>query len=147
MGGNGEYVHQTGDVVIGTDNPVLLAPGSGGGCVKSGPFSNYTVNLGPLSLSLVNGSSVGSSLTEDKSDDFSWNPRCLKRDLSDSVNKRHANATGVLNTLRNSTDVYEFQMNMQSYPGTGELGVHGGGHYSIGGDPGRDFYVSPGEPV
>ncbi|KAL1626138.1 hypothetical protein SLS54_002972 [Diplodia seriata] len=149
LGGNGEYVHQTGEVVIGNigEHPVLLAPGSGGGCVKKGPFSNYTVNLGPLSLSLVNGSAVGSSLTEDKSDDFSWNPRCLKRDLSDAVNKRHANATGVLSLLRNTKDVYDFQMTMQSYPGQGELGVHGGGHYSIGGDPGRDFYVSPGEPA
>lgn len=115
--------------------------------MKSGPFSNYTVNLGPLSLSILNGSSIGSSLTETKADDYTWNPRCLKRDLSDAVNKRHANATSVLDVLRRPTDVYDFQMTLQAYPGSGEIGVHGGGHYSIGGDPGRDFYVSPGDPA
>lgn len=148
LGGNGEHEPETGDVVISVgDNPVYLAPGTGGGCVKSGPFSNYTVNLGPLSLSLLNGSSIGSSLTPTKGDDYLWNPRCLKRDLSDSVNKRHANLTGVLNVLRKPQNVYDFQMTLQAYPGSGEIGVHGGGHYSIGGDPGRDFFVSPGDPV
>ncbi|GME26730.1 tyrosinase central domain protein [Neofusicoccum parvum] len=148
LGGNGEHEPETGDVVISVgDNPVYLAPGTGGGCVKSGPFSNYTVNLGPLSLSLLNGSSIGSSLTPTKGDDYLWNPRCLKRDLSDSVNKRHANLTGVLNVLRKPQNVYDFQMTLQAYPGSGEIGVHGGGHYSIGGDPGRDFFVSPGDPA
>lgn len=28
-----------------------------------------------------------------------------------------------------------------------ELGVHGGGHYALGGDPGRDVYTSPGDPA
>lgn len=34
-------------------------------------------------------------------------------------------------------------------PNTGvpELGVHGGGHYALGGDPGRDVYTSPGDPA
>ena len=26
-------------------------------------------------------------------------------------------------------------------------GVHGGGHLTIGGDPGADFYASPGDPA
>lgn len=26
------------------------------------------------------------------------------------------------------------------------MGVHGGGHFAIGGDPGRDVYTSPGDP-
>lgn len=38
-------------------------------------------------------------------------------------------------------------MTMQGWPGTPDLGVHGGGHYSMGGDPGRDFFVSPGDPL
>lgn len=36
---------------------------------------------------------------------------------------------------------------MQGPEGVPELGVHGGGHYATGGDPGRDFYVSPGDPI
>lgn len=33
------------------------------------------------------------------------------------------------------------------HPGVPELGVHGGGHYALGGDPGRDVYTSPGDPA
>ncbi|XPS80918.1 Tyrosinase [Ascochyta lentis] len=36
---------------------------------------------------------------------------------------------------------------MQGLPGSGSIGVHGGGHYSWGGDPGRDLYTSPGDPL
>lgn len=28
-----------------------------------------------------------------------------------------------------------------------QIGVHGGGHYALGGDPGDDVYTSPGDPV
>jgi tyrosinase len=38
-------------------------------------------------------------------------------------------------------------MTMQGWPGSPDLGVHGGGHYSMGGDPGRDFFVSPADPL
>jgi len=38
-------------------------------------------------------------------------------------------------------------MQMQGVPGTGDIGIHGGGHYSMGGDPGRDVYTSPGDPA
>ncbi|KMU76698.1 hypothetical protein CISG_05841 [Coccidioides immitis RMSCC 3703] len=36
---------------------------------------------------------------------------------------------------------------MQGIPGSGSIGVHGGGHYAMGGDPGRDVFVSPGDPA
>lgn len=35
----------------------------------------------------------------------------------------------------------------EGYPGTNDIGIHGGGHYTIGGDPGRDLFTSPGDPV
>lgn len=28
-----------------------------------------------------------------------------------------------------------------------QIGVHGGGHYTLGGDPGRDVFSSPGDPT
>lgn len=34
--------------------------------------------------------------------------------------------------------VWDFQMAMQGTPGTGDIGIHGGGHYAIGGDLARD---------
>lgn len=36
---------------------------------------------------------------------------------------------------------------MQGVPASGSIGVHGGGHYTIGGDPGGDLFVSPGDPA
>ncbi|KAM0815747.1 hypothetical protein AB5N19_01546 [Seiridium cardinale] len=38
-------------------------------------------------------------------------------------------------------------MAMQGVPGPGSIGVHGGEHYTIGGDPSRDVFASPGKPV
>lgn len=36
---------------------------------------------------------------------------------------------------------------MQGVPGSGTIGVHGGGHYTINGDPGGDLFTSPGDPA
>lgn len=44
-------------------------------------------------------------------------------------------------------DIWNFEMEMQGIPGTGVIGVHGGGHYTIAGDPGGDLFVSPGDPA
>jgi tyrosinase len=32
-------------------------------------------------------------------------------------------------------------------PNTVEIGPHGGGHFTINGDPGGDFFTSPGDPA
>jgi tyrosinase len=82
-----------------------------GGCVSTGPFKDLKVNLGP-----------GSSLA--------YNPRCLKRDISKTwaaqttVDKTYSLITG-------SANVGSFQDTMQAFSG-----VHAGGHFTIGGDPG-----------
>ncbi|OMP88497.1 Tyrosinase [Diplodia seriata] len=145
LSGNGAPLpHASNDTVIvnpSTDAPTILSPGSGGGCVTSGPFANMTVNLGPDGLSLLNGKSDNSSYP------FAYNPRCLKRSLTDDANRRFANETSVRRLLTGPKDVLDFELTMQGYPGTDQLGVHGGGHFSLGGDPGRDLYVSPGDPA
>lgn len=144
MSGNGAFVNQTGDIVVGgTDNqPAVVVPtGTGGGCVISGPFSNMSVNLGPANLSIPGGG------TEGGGNGYAYNPRCLRRDLTDSINQQYANATLVVDNIVRPQDVYDFQMTMQSYPGGGSLGIHGGGHYTMGGDPGRDVQTSPGDPL
>ncbi|KAF2708625.1 Di-copper centre-containing protein [Pleomassaria siparia CBS 279.74] len=143
MSGNGEFIPDAGNIVVGGDglSEISFPAGSGGGCVTSGPFKNMTVNLGPVSESVPGGGTISNG------DGLSYNPRCLKRDLTDFVNQRFANATGVVDLIVKPQDVETFQMTMQGVPGTGELGVHGGGHYSMGGDPGRDFFVSPGDPL
>jgi len=132
MSGNGAKVEQDGDKVRGDivlvlgDLPSLSLPtGSGGGCVTSGPFKDMSVNLGPAALSLPG------NVTVAQPNPLEYNPRCLKRDLTDWVNQRMANATAVLHTIKQQT-IYDFQMIMQGIPGTGDIGIHGGGHYSLG---------------
>ncbi|KAJ5662243.1 Di-copper centre-containing protein [Penicillium maclennaniae] len=118
MSGNGVHIANEADIPLKLDSyPALIVPaGTGGGCVTSGPFKDYTVNLGPAALVLPGGN-------------------------------RYNNYTAVANLILQNHDIWDFEMTMQGVPGSGSLGVHGGGHYSMGGDPGRDVYVSPGDPA
>jgi tyrosinase len=143
MSGNGEFIPGGGNVNLGGNGlPDFLIPaGTGGGCVKSGPFKNMKVNLGPVQLGLTNGSTISNG------NGLAYNPRCLKRDLTDYSNKKFANAPAIASLILETKNVYDFQMQMQGVPGTDSIGVHGGGHYSMGGDPGRDLFTSPGDPL
>ena len=96
-----------------------------------------SLNLGPVSLPLTNGSIVSNG------NGFGYNPRCIKRDLTDVINQRFANATSVVKNILAFDNVWDFQMTMQGTPGTGDIGIHGGGHYAIGGDPARDVSCYP----
>ncbi|KAJ5747749.1 uncharacterized protein N7511_009445 [Penicillium nucicola] len=143
MSGNGVYIPAAGDIqlALGAYPTVDLPTGTGGGCVTSGPFLNYTVNMGPAALNLPGGNV---SVAENPLD---YNPRCLNRDLTTAIVKSYANYTSVVDLILRHDSVWDFEMNMQGVPGSGSIGVHGGGHYSMGGDPGRDVYVSPGDPA
>ncbi|ROW00759.1 hypothetical protein VMCG_06496 [Cytospora schulzeri] len=151
MSGDGYFIPNKS--AVNTDgttlSPFWIPAGSGGGCVTSGPFANYTVNLGPVSLDVPG----GITLTNPHNDTgiFSWNPRCFRRDLTDYLNKNYANASNVLHAL-GYDDIATFQLIFQGIQDTvvaggNTLGVHGGGHFSLGGDPARDLYVSPGDPA
>ncbi|KAB8231515.1 tyrosinase family protein [Aspergillus alliaceus] len=141
MSGNGEYIPNQPDVklYLGNYPAIDLPPGSGGGCVTSGPFKDYKVSMGPAALSLPGGnmSAVANPLE--------YNPRCMKRSLTTEIVKKYANFPKIVELILESEDVWDFQMTMQGVPGSGSIGVHGGGHYSMGGDPGRDVYTSPGD--
>ncbi|KAF2476494.1 Di-copper centre-containing protein [Lindgomyces ingoldianus] len=132
MSGDGEFIPGQGNIILGGDDlPEILIPaGSGDGCVT----------LGLVSLCLTN------SCTITNRDGLSYNPRCLKRELTDYVNRRFANTSSTVNLILKPKEIYDFQMTMQGYPGSGDIGVQGGGHYTIGGDLGRDLFVSPGDP-
>ena len=143
MSGNGVRILNEANfqLTLGDYPPVTLPPGTGGGCVTSGPFKNYTVNLGPAALVLPGGNV---SAVENPLD---YNPRCFKRDLTTAILHRYANYTSIVSLILENDDIWDFEMTMQGVPGSGTIGVHGGGHYSMGGDPGRDIYVSPGDPA
>ncbi|KAK1757731.1 hypothetical protein QBC47DRAFT_376864 [Echria macrotheca] len=146
MSGNGAFIANKSEVILDQPGfiPVHLSAGTGGGCVTSGPFANMSVNLGPVSLS-----EYGGVVTVNPDGPLAYNPRCLRRDLSTATVARFANASAILHLLAGPTtpDIATFQYYMQGDLPLGDIGVHGGAHYAIGGDPARDFFVSPGDPV
>lgn len=87
-----------------------------------------SVNLGPVAPVLQNLTANG--------DGFGYNPRCLRRDISTvAAAATTDNLTATL--IADYDDILSFQNRMQGYPfDTGSIGVHTGGHYTIGGDPG-----------
>lgn len=143
LSGNGAHVEEDGDVPLTLPGiaPVELPTGDGGGCVTSGPFKNYTQNLGPASLIMPGGNvtALANPLT--------YNPRCMKRDLTSKILEMFNTYPLIVGTILNHSTIWDFEMGVQGVPGTGSIGVHGGGHYSMGGDPGRDVYASPADPA
>lgn len=127
LGTNGEYIPNKPDLTfVGTN--FTIPAGSGGGCVMSGPFSNYTVNVGPGMQ-------------------YTYNPRCLKRDLNQLIAETWTNAAEIVDLIVNYNDIVSFQDRMQGDFPNNFLGVHAGGHNTLSGDPGSDIFASPGEPA
>ncbi|GAB1316986.1 Tyrosinase copper-binding domain-containing protein [Madurella fahalii] len=141
MGGNGAKVPYEGIPVPMAPRPYnMIPPGNGGGCVTSGPFRNMTVNLGPLAPMLRD------VKRNPRADGLGHNPRCLRRDVNP-----HAAAVTTTNyifdLITSNKDIYWFQTVMEGQFPQGKWGVHTGGHFTVGGDPGGDIYVSPGDPA
>ena len=81
-----------------------------------------------------------------QADGLGYNPRCLRRDIS--LQASHETRDGVVSALiKNNPDIAEFQRIYQGEFAEGRMGVHTGGHYTIGGDAGSDFYNSPADPA
>ncbi|RYO04717.1 hypothetical protein AA0119_g3899 [Alternaria tenuissima] len=134
ISGDGEYV--PGRNVSCVPNPgrcfVEIPPGNGGGCVASGPFKNWKMHVGPIS-------SLDTTVQPNPSPDgLGYNPRCIKRDINtrSSSETTDANVAGL---ITGSANISAFQNTLQN-PSPGILRVHLGGHQTIGGDAGSDFY-------
>ncbi|CAG8982280.1 hypothetical protein HYALB_00004514 [Hymenoscyphus albidus] len=141
MGGNGEYVKHAGQG-LGLPNTMVPA-GNGGGCVKTGPFANMTINLGPLAGSMDPALKI---LNNPRSDGYGYNPRCLRRDVNTYFTSRTLTPANIAAHIKSTTAIETFQKSLQTDT-SAAFSLHTSGHYSIWGDPGGDFFVSPGEPV
>lgn len=136
MGGNGKYVAGRSDTWLAAQD-VTYPPGTGGGCLQSGPFSDYVVNLGPLDLPNTN--NVNSS--------FEHNPRCLERDLNPFFSTNYNTYKNLTELVLNQIYIEDFQWLAQGYnSNTNKFGVHGGGHWQVGGSM-MDFHSSPSDPL
>ncbi|MCJ1387631.1 hypothetical protein MMC18_000474 [Xylographa bjoerkii] len=142
MSGNGVYEKHNATNALPTGlNPV--PPGPGGGCVTTGPFKNISINLGPVAPTLaepevVPGPNMG----------LGYNPRCMKRDISPWVSSQWNTDADTFNLIQNNgSNIYWFQTIMQGLFDQGFYGVHTGGHFTFGGDPGGDIFSSPGDPM
>ncbi|KAH9907265.1 Di-copper centre-containing protein [Xylariomycetidae sp. FL2044] len=140
MSGNGAYeFHNCTD---GLGNGLSCIPAAaGGGCVTSGPFANYTVNLGPIDNTLAEAGIVNVDST------FDWNPRCMKRDVNSWVSSRWSTEQNTTDLIVQNLDIESFQDVMQGNATNGDYGVHGAGHYTYTGDPAGDVYISPADPM
>ncbi|KAK8052939.1 Di-copper centre-containing protein [Apiospora saccharicola] len=139
MGGNGAYVEHNGTLAAGL---VYLLSGPGGGCIERGPFANLTVNLGPINPAMR-------GMPPSVPDTNAYNPRCLRRDLNFHASARwhtYANLRNVTTGPIASANVLRFQNELQGRPPDGFLGLHSGGHHTIGGDN-SDNYSSAVDPL
>ncbi|RPA83917.1 Di-copper centre-containing protein [Ascobolus immersus RN42] len=146
LSGDGEYVpHNLNGTPLGGGLIMMPMEPNGGGCVTTGPFANFTVNLGPIipTLDLVPPVTVGGKSA------VAHNPRCLRRAISAHAAKTWTTTPNVLDLLFNPaySSIGPFQARLQGdFPG-GHAGLHAGGHFTIGGDPGGDLYSAPGDPA
>ncbi|KAK0610013.1 tyrosinase-like protein [Bombardia bombarda] len=146
LGSDGAFIPHAGLQLLtpGAETPIIFAPGTGGGCVFKGPFKDMVVHIGPVALPIY-----GTTNYTGQPNPFLDNPRCLKRDLTADSTRRFATFRNTTDLILGTSTIELFQAVMQGDPRytTGTIGIHGGGHYTISGDPGGDPWISPGDPA
>jgi tyrosinase len=119
FGGNGPYLP------LPPGSPPEVPGRTGGGCATDGPFRKMVVRMGPAN-------------------DTTGNPRCLHRDLSPTFATQFLNKNITEDTISKSDYGY-FARAVEGETNFEHSGIHGGGHYSVGGTLGEmgDLYNSP----
>ncbi|PKS12997.1 hypothetical protein jhhlp_000338 [Lomentospora prolificans] len=146
MSGNGAFFPHEGIQMVQpiNGNILHLPPGNGGGCVTKGPFKDMVVHFGTIILPVY-----GQPILNGSANPVADNARCLKRDLNAGIAKRFTSFLNSTSLILKYNNIEMFQAHLQGDDRyvLNELGVHGGGHYTIGGDPGGDPFISPGDPA
>lgn len=147
MSSDGEYIpNKSGQSTINdTTNALVLSPffqiqhGSGGGCIKSGPFKGMMRTIDTISVDyLINGTDI-------PADAFDYRPSCLTRDLNTFAAQTWCNATAVQQTVE-APDIVSFYSGVNGKVGGTSLGIHGGAHFTMG-DPLSNIFSSVQDPV
>lgn len=98
LGGDGAKVDHL-PLILTNPNATVsisLKPGTGGGCIASGPFKNMTTHLGPVLMPVYGENGVYTGPPSGNPNDD--NPRCVKRDLNPDAAQRFT-------TFRNTTEL------------------------------------------
>lgn len=135
LGSNGAYDPVPNGTYTAAGGTVVLPGGSGGGCVVSGPFANRTIYFQPLDFSYIY-TGLPANWTAPAA-------HCLTRDLNDWGVQMFGNASDVAYVLAQTT-VGAFNDNINGHDDS--PGLHGGGHYALGGT-GYEFFGSPQDPA
>lgn len=142
---DGSEYSMSGDGVYVNNGPVVLAPtlslphGSGGGCVFSGPFANWTTTMQDIPITYI---LEGLPLPETA---FQLNQSCLTRDLNTFAAQTWTNYTALEECLEADSPA-DFDAQINGILGGGSLGLHSGAHFIIGA-PGSSIYVSIMDPI
>lgn len=102
---------------------VIDVPSFSKGCIRDGPFVNYTVSMGP-----------GRLVTK----------HCLVRNINETY--RHYVTSSAVRKLLDQPTYELFRVEMEGYPNTADRRVHDGGHMLVGGDMGNPI-SSPSDPI
>ncbi|KAJ5970516.1 uncharacterized protein N7479_000434 [Penicillium vulpinum] len=137
LSGDGEYNPEEESISGGA---VTIPRGSGGGCVRCGPFKDMKIHMGPFDRNIA-------SFDKLPAPGFDYNPRCFNRSLNNFVSSNYDNET-IVDALLGTADIADFQVVMDYWPARpdGVLGVHGGGHFSLG-STFQDLFTSPQDPA
>ena len=140
FGSNGAYIPPSSRAPYTTDSILNITvngsafslardPGTGGGCVTDGFFHNLTLNIGPV---------TPSNNAPDNVWGTKYNPRCMTRDIDNTLSAQQLNYTVVSNVL-SQPDIHSFHTLLENT-------MHPSSHSSIGGAL-FDFYSSPNDPA
>lgn len=142
---NGDQYSMSSDGAPNGTAPIALGPslviphGSGGGCIKSGPFKNWTATLGFIDpLFLISGQALPPTT-------YNYNASCLVRDLNSYAAQTYTNHS-LVQTTAHSVNASDLENNLNGVIGGSSLGVHSAGHFTVGGFM-NSIHVSVQDPI
>ncbi|KAJ7698575.1 tyrosinase [Mycena rosella] len=123
FGGNGIYIPGYAGPFNNLTNLPGWVPGTGGGCVPTGPFASYNLSLGPGTIP------TNHCLTRAFNDEYAW----------------ALSSAQIANTTKQPT-FENFRIELEGQPITPTMKLHDGGHFAVGAEM-LNTYSSPGDPV
>ncbi|KAG7095503.1 hypothetical protein E1B28_006242 [Marasmius oreades] len=123
FGGNGEDIPGYNGQFHNLSEIPGWTPGTGGGCVKDGPFAHYNLSLGP-----------GTSVTN----------HCIQRAFTPAFFSAITPAQVAITLKKPNFEL--FRIELEGTPVTSAVKIHDGGHFAVNGEM-SNRYSSPGDPL